>query len=45
GDTIAQRIIDYRETYGPFQSIEDLLNVKGIGDKKLQDIKDSISFN
>jgi competence protein ComEA len=44
GDVIAQRIIEYRKTYGPFQSVEDLINVKGIGTKKLQDIKESISF-
>ena len=44
GDFIAQRIIEYRKTYGPFQSVEDLINVKGIGTKKLQDIKESISF-
>ncbi len=44
GDVIAQRIIEYRKTYGPFQSVEELINVKGIGTKKLQDIKESISF-
>ena len=44
GDVIAQRIIEYRKTYGRFQSVEDLINVNGIGTKKLQDIKESISF-
>jgi competence protein ComEA len=44
GDVIAQRIIEYRQTHGPFHSVEELLNVKGIGEKKLQDIKDSIIF-
>lgn len=33
GLKIAQRIIDYRETHGFFQALEDLKNVKGIGDK------------
>ena len=42
GDVIAQRIIEYRKTYGPFRSVDDLINVKGIGAKKLQDIKNSI---
>ncbi|HAX98875.1 MAG TPA: hypothetical protein DCY12_08345 [Candidatus Atribacteria bacterium] len=42
GEVIAQRIIEYRKTYGPFQSVDDLINVKGIGAKKLQDIKNSI---
>ena len=35
GNTTAQKIINAR----PFNSIEDLLNISGIGDKKLQDIK------
>lgn len=32
---IAQRIIDYREANGPFESVEALINVKGIGEKTL----------
>lgn len=31
GDTLADRIISYRENNGPFTAVEDLLNVKGIG--------------
>ena len=33
GPTYAQRIIDYREKHGPFERIEDLMKVKGIGPK------------
>ena len=33
GETIAGRIIEYRETYGPFRQLSDLKKVKGIGDK------------
>lgn len=36
GETLAQRIIDYRETYGDFASVEELIQVKGIGEKKLE---------
>jgi len=36
GPALAQRIIDGR----PYTSIDDLLNVKGIGEKTLQNIKD-----
>jgi len=34
GPKTAERIIEYRTTNGPFKKIEDLKNVKGIGDKK-----------
>lgn len=43
GPSIAQRIIDYREENGNFQKIEDVQNVKGIGDAKYEEIKDSIT--
>lgn len=42
GPSLAQRIIEYRETNGNFQNIEDLQNVKGIGDSKYSNIKDSV---
>lgn len=42
GPALAQRIIDYREENGNFNAIEDLQNVKGIGDSKYEDIKDKI---
>lgn len=43
GPSIAQRIIEYREEKGNFQKIEDVQNVKGIGDAKYEEIKDSIT--
>ncbi len=36
GETLAQRILDYRESNGPFVLPEDLLEVSGIGEKKLE---------
>ena len=38
GEAIAERIILYREENGPFVSIEDLMNIKGIGSKKFERI-------
>ena len=43
GETYAKRIIEYRETNGPFENIEDILNVPGIGEKRFETIKDLIS--
>ncbi len=42
GSATAMKIINYREENGKFNSIEDLKNVKGIGDAKYENIKDLI---
>lgn len=43
GEIYAQRIIDYRETHGDFRTVEELLNVTGIGEKRLEAILDYIT--
>lgn len=43
GPSTAKAIIQYRSSNGPFKSIEEIKNVKGIGDAKYDSIKDSIS--
>ena len=43
GPSLGQRIIDYREQHGPFQSVEDLLEVSGIGEKRLADLQDQVT--
>ena len=43
GPALGQRIIDHREQHGPFQSVEDLLDVSGIGDKRLADLRDQVT--
>ncbi len=45
GETYAEKIIEYREKNGKFEKIEDLMNVKGIGQKKFDSIKDLIFVN
>jgi competence protein ComEA len=35
GPALSQRIIEYREEHGPFASVDDLINVSGIGDRVL----------
>ncbi len=44
GETLAQRIIEYREKYGGFKSIEELKDVHGIGDGKFSLNKDRITI-
>lgn len=44
GEVIASRIVLYREKKGSFRCCEDLLNVKGIGPKKLEAIREDILF-
>lgn len=42
GEMTAERIIDYRNKYGNFEVVEDLMRVDGIGKKKFEIIKDNI---
>ncbi len=37
GEVLAQKIIEYRQKNGPFEKVEDILNVKGIGQKILEE--------
>jgi comEA protein len=39
GETYADRIIEHRTLHGEFRSVEGLLNVKGIGKKKLEKLR------
>jgi competence protein ComEA len=43
GEVIAQRIIDYRTENGPFTSVDQLLDVSGIGDATLAEIRDLVT--
>jgi competence protein ComEA len=43
GPVLAKRIIEHRGAHGPFKSVEDLIQVPGIGEVKFQKIKDQIT--
>jgi competence ComEA-like helix-hairpin-helix protein len=43
GEKMAERIIEYRNTNGGFNSIEDLKKIPGISDKKFDTLKDLVT--
>ena len=44
GPAYAQQIIDYREANGGFSAIEEIMEIKGIGEKTFEKIKDMITI-
>lgn len=42
GEVLAQRILSYREENGSFSTVEGLMNVEGIGEKRMEEILDLI---
>ena len=43
GEVIAQRIIDYRTENGPFATVDELVDVSGIGDAILESIRELVT--
>jgi competence protein ComEA len=43
GKATAERILEYRQKNGGFKKVEDLMNVRGIGEKSFLKIKDRLS--
>jgi comEA protein len=43
GEVMAERIIEYRESNGSFKKTEDIMKVKGIGEKKFEKIKEFLA--
>ena len=44
GESTAEKIIEYRNNYGGFNSLEELKNISGIGEKKYEKIKELITL-
>jgi len=40
GEVLAARIVAYREEHGPFQTLDDIMQVSGIGNKVVEEIRD-----
>jgi competence protein ComEA len=45
GPVLAGRIIEYRDEHGPFATVDDLINVKGIGQATLEKLRPLIAVN
>lgn len=45
GETIAERIVDYRQAHGLFNNTDEIMNVSGIGAKTYEEIKSYITVD
>jgi competence protein ComEA len=45
GPAKAQAIVDYRKAHGPFKTVEELKDVKGIGAKRFEKLKPDLSVS
>ena len=43
GEELARRIVEYREEYGPYGEIKDIMKVSGIGEGKFEEIRERIT--
>ncbi len=44
GEVLAGRILAYRQDHGPFEAVEELMNVSGIGEKRLEAVLDLVTI-
>ncbi|MCR5347663.1 MAG: ComEA family DNA-binding protein [Fretibacterium sp.] len=45
GPTLARRIVEYRQQHGPFRSVEELVQVRGIGAAKINGLREQAAVN
>ena len=45
GEVLAQRILTYRKEHGRFESVEELLEISGIGEKTLEGLRERVTVN
>lgn len=45
GEELARRIVAYREENGPFETVEELMDVSGIGEGKFEALSDRITVD
>ena len=45
GEVLAQRILSYREEHGGFESVDELLEVSGIGPKTMEGLRERVTVN
>ena len=45
GAKMAERIVEYRQKNGPFKKVEDLMNVRGVGEKNFLKLKPQITVS
>lgn len=43
GDTIAGRVIAYREEHGPFRAVDDLIHVQGLSAKTIDSLRELVT--
>lgn len=45
GEVKAQAIVEYRQQHGRYDTVDELANVKGVGDKTVDKIRDQVTVS